>query len=337
MSTARKLVGSCLVISLMAVVYSGAPAALGESPSGSAQRVALIALQGNPLSTVWPDGTHGQDLRQVGMPTDARHMDWSPDGAQLVFESDQADDETGDLWVVDADGTHARRFLDAQENVSFDYPAWSPDGRSIAYVRFDLIDGHQPGSIIEVVDIGSMRVTTAARTTKPDFFDGVRWSPDSTELVADVGTYLDFEHSNDTSASRLAIVKLGDPTHALRFLETVDGAAYPDWHPSGDRILFQAGWHDQNAFNVGLLNLYTVRPDGTDVIALTRFGASDPVVWMPTWSADGSSILVTLTDRVTGDHTIARLKADGTGLEPLPGPVFGAHPRQSRGTLLTKP
>jgi dipeptidyl aminopeptidase/acylaminoacyl peptidase len=264
-------------------------------------------------------------------------MDWSPDGSQLVFESDQAEDGSGDLWTVDAISAHAERLLDATETQQFDAPAWSPDGHAIAYVHYDVIDGVQPGSSIDVLDLASMLVTTAATTSKPDYFTAVRWSPDATELVVEVDTFVDFERSNDTTASRLAIVDLADPAHALRFIDTVDRAAYPDWHPSGDRILFQAGWQNPEAFNEGLLNLYTVRPDGSGLTELTHFSEADPVVWMPTWSADGASILVTLTDRLTGDHTLGRLAADGTGLEQLPGPIFGAHPRQSRGTLVIAP
>jgi len=174
-----------------------------------------------------------------------------------------------------------------------------------------------------------------ATTTTPDFIGDVRWSPNGTQLVVSVNTYVDIDASNEIEARRLAVVDLTDATPSLRFLDTVAEAGYPDWHPSGDRILFQAGLSDPGHMEDQMFDLYTTGADGSDEVQLTHLGLSDPVVWMPTWSADGTSILVTLTDRsVSGVHTIGRLNADGTGLEPLPGLVRGAHPRQSRGTLV---
>jgi len=113
-------------------------------------------------------------------------------------------------------------------------------------------------------------------------------------------------------------------------IDSVGFATYPDWHPHGDRILFQAGKPNPEWMRDQLFDLYTVRPDGTDLVRLTELGEDDPVVWMPTWGADGASILVTLTDRSSGDHTLGRLLLGGGAPERLPGPIYGAHPRQAR-------
>ena len=75
--------------------------------------------------------------------------------------------------------------------------------------------------------------------------------------------------------------------------------------------------------------IFTVHPDGSGLTQLTDFGPDDPIVWLPAWTPDGSAILVTVTDRATGDHALGRLRADGSRLELLPGPILGAHARQS--------
>lgn len=299
------------------------------SPGPATDLEPLIVYQGDgALHTVRPDGSH--DRRLGDLPTGAQHMDWSPDGRRLAFEAYAADGLTGDIWVSDADGSDARMIADCQAPCAwFGSPAWSPNGRSIAYTRYDVSDGHFPGSILEILDLDTSSVTSVAPTTTPEFTTDVRWSPDGTHLVLTIQTFVDPDHSNDTSASRLAIAALAKP-EAVRDLVTVDRASYSDWHATEDLILFQAGVQDPEWLRAGRLDLYTVRPDGSGLTRLRQADEADPVVWMPTWSADGHSILVTLTDRSTGDHTIGRLSRDGGTLERLPGPIHGAHPRQAR-------
>jgi dipeptidyl aminopeptidase/acylaminoacyl peptidase len=65
---------------------------------------------------------------------------WSPDGTKIAFTSNRTDDpdtnEDSDIWVVDADlaePTDAPSQITTQPG-SDSSPAWSPDGRTLAYV-----------------------------------------------------------------------------------------------------------------------------------------------------------------------------------------------------------
>jgi hypothetical protein len=58
---------------------------------------------------------------------------WSPDGARLAFVA-----SNGQVWVVEADGSHARQVtytLQGPTGSAPARPAWSPDGQSIAWFQ----------------------------------------------------------------------------------------------------------------------------------------------------------------------------------------------------------
>jgi len=63
--------------------------------------------------------------------------DWSPDGSKIAFTSHSVTDNhnnsvTAEIWVMNQDGTDRVRLTDNTEEERA--PAWSPDGRRIAYM-----------------------------------------------------------------------------------------------------------------------------------------------------------------------------------------------------------
>jgi WD40-like Beta Propeller Repeat len=132
----------------------------------------------------------------------------SPDGTQVVFVRDYADDSgrTKGIWTASADGSHLRRLVPK----GF-MPLWSPDGGTIAYwqsnalrlVRpqggasktlvgrgVDAVFGWSPdgkqiafqrrGGWLEVVDAGKGNVSKLLRLR---FAPNVVWSSNSRELL----------------------------------------------------------------------------------------------------------------------------------------------------------
>lgn len=163
-------------------------------------------------------------------------------------------------------------------------PAAGAETGKIAFVS--LRDGNPEIYTMNPDGSGQVRLTdNAADDLEP------AWSPDGT---------------------RIAFISTRDGDHKL-FVMNADGtgvsqltdydAGEPAWSPDGTRIAFNA------ASDVGVYDLYTVRPDGTGVARITTGGQGMNAD--AAWSPDGSRIaFVSLRD---GNFEIYTMNADGSG------------------------
>jgi Tol biopolymer transport system component len=210
---------------------------------------------------------------------------------------------------VREDGT-GRRVLGA----GFD-PAWSPDGRRLAFAR---------GSEIWVMnaDGGNKR-----RLTHNTLWDGTpTWSPDGTSIVFVRGRLF---VPRDAQPTADLWVMQADGTRQRQLTRTAELELDPAWSPRGDRLAFLVAplTRSCNArrCTVGReRELWTSAPDGT-----RRAGGGlggDLIPSAPTWSPDGKRLAAGTR---LGLITVA---ADGTDPRLLGG---GDNPAWSPdGTLL---
>ena len=218
----------------------------------------------------------------------------SPDGKTLVYVAGPPGNR--DIWSRRVGG---RNPVDLTKDCPKDdtAPAFSPDGEKVAF-RSECEGG---GIFVMGASGESVRRVT-------DFGYNPAWSPDGRRLV--VGTEAIETPSARSLVSELWTVEVA--TGEKKRISAGD-AVQPAWSPHGDRIAYWV-----KAQRGGQRDIWTMKPDGSDPVALTN---DPPLDWAPVWSSDGRYVYFS-SDR-GGTMNLWRLGVDEASGQPRgePQPV----------------
>jgi len=161
----------------------------------------------------------------------ALHRAWAPSVARMVRESTRsgrrelgiAFARDGDIYVMNADGSRAHRISDI--NAEESDPAWSPDGKLIAYIR------RTPGTPIQNVWVMQPDGSERRPLTKQNgrAFTPA-WSPDGTRIV----------FTTNAGSQHFELFTIGTDGKGLRsVVPTASDDFEPSWSPDGSKIAYQ--------------------------------------------------------------------------------------------------
>jgi Tol biopolymer transport system component len=309
------------LLAAAAVVEAGAQDAAATTPGKNGR---LAFRRYFDVSQTWgaifvsaADGTGALQITHPKRGVLDDQPDWSPDGSLLVFHRCSAGEPCA-IYTVRPDGSQLKRLSGpvTPDLVDDSEGSFTSDGHHVVFTRASGgVKSWGGGDEIRHSDLvvtdlnGKHRRVIAGSAPYQADYEFAMNSPDGSQFV--------FEHWRshfaDPHMRRALIVASADGRHTRRItpwaLNAGDGA---DWSPDGTHILFRS---NDDEDDVTQSQIYTVRPDGSELEQLTSFPDGTQLL-SSTFSPDGTKIVFAKAD-AGGQADLFVMNADGTGIQPI--------------------
>ena len=269
--------GVTALVTAVLVLAVGAASAFGKT-SAIALTVSPVLQRGTQ-----PDTATRAFAARAGLPAGTT-------SSRLAFISHKSYDCCGRggpflLYVMNADGS-GKRLLTRRAGG----PAWSPDGRKIAF-NGTTRDGKCEIYVVNADGSGKRRLT---RTAGCEF--GSAWSPDGRKIA----------FSRGPNGDEQVYVMNADGSGQRRLTGLAANNGFLAWLPDG-KLTFVSS-HGPNDFEV-----YVINADASGQRNLSREWGLDDTV--PVWSPDGQKIV--FASKRDGNWELYVMNADGSGQRNL--------------------
>lgn len=251
----------------------------------------------NLLAVMNPDGTGITDLHVNGFDPSI-----SPNGTKIAFCS-LRDDQYSQIYVMNANGTGQQRLTKAATGDACG-PAWSHDGKKIAFYQFALPHpSRNPAIWVMDLDGANLKELTE-HAISPS------WAPDDRQIAF-----------ASNRAGKFQIFAMNSDGSNVRRLTNDKGEdSSPAWAPDGAAIVFVSDRDGEHPA------LFLMAADGSQQHRLVFSKRQD--FCFPAWSLDGRTIAFSALNRVaaqfiavgeerprcemwTGEYQLFTFDADG--------------------------
>jgi len=308
------LAPSRIVLAMGFFLVAAAP--LLAARAAGADAVPLLAVIGSAGLAIgllsWPGGFH-------------------PAAAPWLAQAADEPGQEAELWVMDGDGSHQTRLIEAAPGESLGYASWTADGSRIAYTRFDLTDDNLESGQAAIWSAALDGTDRHADLRGSDWNWIPRWSPDGSWLAftreAPGGPWMqggpagpDPGNGPQGGQGPLSVplpqadiwrvaASGGEPQ---RLTDSAGDDRAPVFSPDGTLVLF-------DSTRDGNTEIYVMNADGSDERRITNDEGED---WGASWSPDGRHIAFN-SSRGGGDMDIYVMAADGSDVQRI---TFGVTP-----------
>lgn len=245
----------------------------------------------------------------------------SPDGTKIVYCS-QRETIYSQVYVMNSDGTNPKRLTDARGGSACG-PAWSHDGRKIAYYAFALSQPSRNPEIWVMDSDGANAKKLTEHGMDPS------WSADAKQIA--------FASHRDGIFQIYAMNSDGSNVRRLTKHNAEDSS--PAWAPDGASIAYISQTSDDRR------GLFLMGPNGEDPHGLAHSKLED--FCFPSWSPDGGTIVFSVLNRLgsqgivqgeekprceqwSGEYQLFIMDAAGKLKQLTDAKVMGTHPSYGR-------
>ena len=256
-------------------------------------RIVFISDQNDDQNDIYIMDIDGTNFERLTTTSASEYMcSWSPDGRRIVYDSWLFSDG---ILVMNDDGSRTFLLIENESPIVYIYPAWSPDGSKIAFIKMTIDE-----EVFEDMDIFVMDVDGGSITQLTDTSDGTEWvpawSPDGVRIV--------YDFTPAGQRGDIYVMNAGG-SNRRRLTSHMANDTDPVWSPDGTQIAFISE-------RDGDYEIYVMDADGSNIRKLTsNSGVYDSD---PAWSPDGSKILFSSDRDMPEKGEIYVMDADGSNV-----------------------